>query len=321
MAEETEQPTNSDFPNASDNSNFSAKENALDSASEIVQSESGTNKKETKDYVSQPPTIIVNIPKEDNSEAVKANNLTRTSIIINSALFLITLAALWVTKQSVDISKDALNDSRKKDSVTEIKEKKIAFLDSIIRARDYIRDSTNIALSKQSLDAQIGTMQESQKQFNIQNKPYIQISAFDLSEIQIGHNVYFKYKVQNLGNQPIILLKRAVAISIVENLPFSDISKFKFLKTKIPPEEINRYIKGNPLENIFNSSAIFGQETYNGIVNKKLFFYFYGKFTYKNVVTGTKSVSEFLIYVGMKDGVFSDPADASVIYNNEYSIK
>lgn len=175
-------------------------------------------------------------PQKDERTESKSNKWKRAeiisliSILFTAALFYMNIKSFEKTTQAVAISdstyrhnriKDSLVDIGKKhsDSITTIKERRIDSLDSIVRLRDYIKDSNNYALSIKSLNAQITSIQETKKQFEEENRPFIQIS--DITTDTSGYNKLLSFKIINYGKFPADVLyikyRIGMALSVDEN--------------------------------------------------------------------------------------------------------
>lgn len=175
-------------------------------------------------------------PQKDEQTESKSNKWKRAeiisfiSILFTAALFYMNIKSFEKTTQAVAISdstyrhnriKDSLVDIGKKhsDSIATIKERRIDSLDSIVRLRDYIKDSNNYALSIKSLNAQITSIQETKKQFEEENRPFIQIS--DIKTDTSGYRGLLSFKIINYGKLPANVLyikyRIGMALSVDEN--------------------------------------------------------------------------------------------------------
>src|SRR3989337_3716783 len=150
------------------------------STSEYV-SEVETDQKEAKAQSkppynnNQPPVDVnvdVHIPKDKSS--FWSNAIQIVSVSVNVAMVLFTYWLFTQTKESVDIASKALADSRKNDSLNRIDDRVRNSFDSVQRITNYNRDTTNIALTKKSLTAQIISIKEPPRQFEVFNMPSLE---------------------------------------------------------------------------------------------------------------------------------------------------
>lgn len=198
---------------SNDNSNLNQSPNDVSppstenfNASGSVPAKKEVEKEKTKPECCKHPDIIINTPREDNSIADRiaargnriasnANWLTFLNIILSIALFVITLRTLYVTRESVQVSRDALTQA-----ITQNRE------DNVRNARNdadnRLSDSINSVLSDKTLKSYVDNMIENQKPFLIENRPLIQIAntSIDTSK-EYSHSV-IRYEVVNLGKYP-----------------------------------------------------------------------------------------------------------------------
>lgn len=155
-----------------------------------------------------------------------------------------------------------------------------------------------IDLQKESFQAQINSLKNEQKKFELINNAYLQIPEANIGIFEAGKQLIIKFKISNLGNYPakIIDFKSIVNTKIVPP-PFKDVLK----EGKSPLNVINKYvIKGTDI-----SAAIYTETTMseNQIIAVKTLnyeIYFTGFIRFKNMITGKTWRYEFQL--DMKPG-------------------
>ncbi|MFZ2784948.1 MAG: hypothetical protein WAZ36_11140 [Sediminibacterium sp.] len=153
---------------------------------------SDTSHSSYKEINKEPIQVIVNIPKDENRAATTANKIAIFGLFINLVLAIFTYllfqktveanktsqSALKESTRANDISTQALADSRKADSISDIKESVSFILAKSQYETSRIKDSINMLLTKQSVNAQINSLKETQNQFNLENLAYIECADF-----------------------------------------------------------------------------------------------------------------------------------------------
>ncbi|MGG9962394.1 hypothetical protein [Ferruginibacter sp. SUN106] len=304
MAEPQQPDTSNDFPDSSDNASFGGE--LLHSKSQSDDSKTETKKDEKKGCHTHP--IITCKVERDNDdrpiiEARRANKFSKIGLFVNAFLLLCTLGALGFTWWG-------LIDARKKDIAQSERER---FLDSLNRRKDSIsyerdtatynlnkrdieerskRDDDNLDLTRQSVEAQINSLQQSQTQFEKENKPYLDMLHISIEVDSIG-NCSLVQEAFNVGKQPIKLIEHNAVISIftepkdpfvtdsiIRNIRFTRKSvpgplkayvasqsfrKFNSdLQEKIPSDDINKVRNGTYV------AAVFEKITYINLITNKV---------------------------------------------------
>jgi len=253
-------------------------------------------------YVTVQPQITVQ-PAEvnnlttENSEARTANRIsslnlvtTIVGIIINAALFGITLYTFYQTKRSVDISEQSLNHSIENDRLSEERKRsddKIAEIryqetqtTSLKKGR---QDSITLSLAQQSVRSQIRSLEQTQRNFGLENEPFIEIENVTItSEPTIGKNFYIQYELDNLKNIPVFILSELTYMvysytdSVSVNKKFQDTDFVPLNKYLIKESQV---IKGSAANIDDNLMKLFRED-------KDLHLYYIKLFKYKDLISG-----------------------------------
>lgn len=225
----------------------------------------------------------------------RANRISIGNLILAIAIFIITYLLFRETQKStkaaIDSATAAQNtyaEQRYNDSITRYNESIQSIADSINTAKRFVLDSLSRDLQNKSLAAQIQSIKETQRQFDVTNRPYIQLSDFDFTTLEVGKPIKIKYRIENVGSQPAKLQKTEVQIRIspivlapsnVKNIK-KMISAAK-LKSQIGFQYINR---NGVIDLNFETDDPLPNSIMDGLIAKKMFFYLIGKITYLNVL-------------------------------------
>lgn len=232
----------------------------------------------------------------------------KTSEIISFIALMVSIYAVLLNKCSVDNTTRALaiTDSTFqrniiKDSLTAISNIIKDSLDSITRQNDFVKDSTNTDLNRQSLQAQINSIKEGQRQFKKQNEPYLQIRGdIQLTFPNNGHKAIVKYVLTNLTNSP---------ANVIDKTAWWGLDMFAppFFPTK-NGTEIYMPIKGYIIkESYLDTKTEYPKELTRtqkiavelGMMNV----YYYTEIRYKSEITGTNRTYRCGIKLALrKDG-------------------
>jgi len=241
-----------------------------------------------------PQPFIVKIEKSKGWS--KAEVISVFSILISGALFFMTIQTFKKTSRAVEISDSTFIANRKKDSVLNVKSIIRDSLDSIQRGRDYTRDTTNINIAQKSLQTQISSIKETQKEFEIESRPVIQVTNLKLDSLGIGVKTLIKFSVSNLGRFPAKILNSKGRLYFMENNIKNVIqSRDGFINTSYNVAISNAYdlpvtVTGVPLpENI-----------YNNYVEGRGSFYLQGEYAYTSIATGETFLYRFTYKISNK---------------------
>lgn len=300
MADEDKNDLSNDFPDPGEHSSFGEGDYPPKSIYQTTHSTTTNNSQNSQPH----PYLIVN-PREENSAEItemrKANRLTTIGLWVNGFLFLGTLGALvfaWisiaVTKDSVRVAKDALADSRKVDSMNRANDSVKSYRDSIIWKQNYQIDSTNTALTRKSVEAQINALDEERNQFLISNQPYLQITIPQLPQDSIvpGRDLIFDFTFKNLGNYPARISKLMFTlVTRVNNLTKKEIEGGN-------PVELGENIlvtKEYPYEGFISFGTPLSPYQSQYLKISKWFFYIGGIAQYENLINNTRREYRFII--------------------------
>jgi len=161
-------------------------------------------------------------PAENNKAAIRANQIAFWGLWINVALAFVTILLFTKTIQSNNTAIDALKEAKKANDISEMNRKDDNEKDNYERQRqktmdskneeerqnNFIRDTTTIGLAQASLRAQINSINETRREFELENRGIITITDFkiDTNELRKGAIVFYDF--HDIGKFPIIITKR-----------------------------------------------------------------------------------------------------------------
>ncbi len=247
-----------------------------------------TNKNEDTQRSYPHPTIII----EKDKGWTKQDYISITAILFTAALFIVTLITFYQTKRAVDISEKALMDARIKDSIADERTKQaFALSKQDFEARN-IKDSLNRDLSKQSLEAQINSVNGTQKQFEISNEPILEIDSMNI-HLEIGQPLSITYQIKNLNKYTAKVLGAGELIGTKYNVP-----NLNSIKSEIKDIANNtKYISDTyPIHLEFTESPKIYNDTRSEFFKSGKFYIYFGTIiVYENIVTGRKKLYKFLL--------------------------
>ncbi len=274
MASEPQSNSGNDFEETPQESSSFGEPPPFKPGSKDVQSDGSNNEKET------PPTKNHNWQKRHST----------IGIVVNAVLCLLTLATFWVTRDSVSVAKDALEDSRKKDSVAASKQIIIDSFENIERTQRDIKDSLTIDLANRSLQTQITSIKETQKEFEIESRPLVQIVDFNIDSIGIDVNTVAKWNIANLGKFPARILSTKTVFMYDDNRSVEYMKRLKQGNEII----VNFSISNEAKIPITISGVFHNEERFNRYREGKSFFYLFGEYKYESFVTKKRFLYSFI---------------------------
>jgi hypothetical protein len=215
--------------------------------------------------------------------------------ILNAILATFTALLFYQTKTSTNAAVEAASEAKRANDHTIYKDSIGHIEDSSTAIIQRIKDSLTIDIAQRSLQTQIGTTEEAQKQFILINRPLLQVANLRFSDISDDKILTFEWDIENLGSQPAILLTKATRTAILSAPPESLLSNILPSPEKFKTDTLNYYVKNRPVNMVFLGNHPWG-EFISGIRNGSLFLYFFVKLTYQNIITGEISEYRFCLY-------------------------
>lgn len=250
----------------------------------------------------EPIKVIVNLPPEDKKPQIAANKIALISLWVNGGislvlafvtylLFLKTQESNETSKDSLIVAQKALADSRLRDSVSE-RQDSITFGLSKKQFEEAIKnDSLSAYLNTKSLAAQVNSIKESQKQFDISHQPFLQVADFILSEIKEDKKLNIKYIIRNLSEIPVKIVSQKYTVDVgFKSIPISLLENAKIDKY------YNSYlIKEDHVSGKITSEFTPSKGEVSTINTFGGYIFLLREITYRNLVTGIERVYRFQV--------------------------
>ena len=202
-------------------------------------------------------------------------------------------------KRSVEIAKNTFEADTSFSGKTlrnQIESQRKAEIADTVKSR---HEASAFNLQKQSVNAQIKTLREQQKEFEIENKPLVQVADVRIDTLAPGKRMSIRFSFINYGKQPVKGLVNKYQISVVN---FKDTPNFTDKNSAFHTN--NSYLSGGTLfNNYFTSGYILTNQDYETIRIGEFVIYLNGEFTFRNTVTNKISSYNYrkkLNYVGEK---------------------
>ena len=243
------------------------------------------------------------IPKIDETEVIESNRISREaneiakkSNWVNFSLLVVTMllagAAFYqysVSKNAAEIAKLTL-DSANAFNSRMFKMQQDAKKSATLQAENKEKlDSQTFNLQKQGLDAQIKSLKETQKEFEVENKPLVQVINFQFDTLMHSKKILISFAFRNYGKQPVKCLTSKYAVDFQTGIEYKEKQKINW---------------NNVIQNAYltNSTASFctwktgdtiNQASVNAIYNGTISTYVFGSMIYQNTVTSKKWMFNF----------------------------
>ena len=150
----------------------------------------------------EPVQVIVNIPKEENKTAITANRIAIFGTIINIVLagltyllFQKTIEANKTSQSSLIEAQKAVDQAKRANDIAESNFK----LAQISSASSDSISNINIDLTKKSVTTQIASIEKSQKEFELENRPLVQVGDIKIDSIGADKETVVSFKIVNMG--------------------------------------------------------------------------------------------------------------------------
>jgi len=174
-----------------------------------------------------------------------------------------------------------------------------------------------------SLQAQIASLDTAQKQFEVENTPYLELTGFKFLSFSPGKGMKFEYKINNLGRQPVKILTDSMGWGLTK-FDVTDLNDSIFFYK--PKDRVNSYlIRENSLPIIVGDSDNLTQEHYDEIVKEFYFVTIVERIEYINLITGKRRFYRFKAQMKPKpediDSLDPKSTDISVIDNDNSDIE
>lgn len=222
-----------------------------------------TSQNNNKEINKEPIQVTVNIPKDENRAATTANKIAIFGLFINLILAVFTYLLFRKTVEANETSKHSLTEAQK--AVDQAKRAndiaeanfKLAQISSV--SSDSI-SNINLDLTKKSVTTQIASIEKSQKEFELENRPLVQIADIKIDSIGADKESVVSFKIVNMGKFPATVTYGKFNLSVgKKELSMQEIDKkikdleWEEINTPISKETtIGQIMRGRPLSDFEN---------------------------------------------------------------------
>lgn len=244
---------------------------------------------------------IVEYPKEIEESYKKNHSLW--GLVINCIMLTATLFAGFVAfrvyresqnqtieaKKATEIAKEALKYTiENNDRVYTLQKEQI---DQAKKDAD-----SQFLLQKKSVDAQIASLQEAQRQFSKDNEPVLEMTNFDSLNINKDTGlITFKYNIYNYGKRAVQLRSISSAMWVPNKV--GEAFNGAGLEGQLKKSDLAlAYISpSKPFKRDFTGVKIINPEILKEFLNTRCNFYFMERITYHNYINNREMVYDFII--------------------------
>lgn len=325
-------------------SNISQQTNEDSLISNLLTFEENT---ETSNFRNEPQPIIVKVEyPPENKEPPTSKFVNIAGIVINLILAILTYflyqQTVFQSQQSaeaVKVAMDAVSEAKKSNKISEKNYElaKISFEGN--------NESTNrtIDLAEKSLNSQLLSINNAQQNFEIENKPYLEIRSISLLTLEVSKPFGGTFDIVNHGNSSIQTIKIILKMGFLTKKEYAELTKSpkSLLEKHEMRDDIFYITKGFPLtlslnggklvkKNDFttynnindfkNNDLSFTQDAYEAILNGTHTIIFYGKVLYLNPVNKKKRLFSFIIQPILGGEDEEDITTWATIYNENIDI-
>lgn len=286
----------------------------------VTDEQNSGNAKETDDkgeYTPEQKTI----KKSNKNNWSIADKINFGMLVFTAGLFVITGYSTYLTRQAITSS-----DSTNKEYIQKIQKlvdafdtsantnkqsfelaKKSLEVNIANNQKKYSTDSSNLSNQQKSID-------ETKNEFELENRPYIQLGDFYYGNVDSsakGYGISIDYKIVNFGKFPAKILNITYdnLLSAVEDTNYINNYKRKYAR-KENTTIGNVMAGGLPINNYIDSISA---NAFQRIIKGELRYYLFGEIKYMCPITGKYYFYEFTYRLD-----FSKVKDISIIRNNDY---
>jgi len=239
--------------------------------------------------ISEPEIIDINILSKPESSSLHqhiANLIALVAVIVSIILayytFRLYQKASTQTKAALDAVKfaDSSYHSNKDYNEKTLKKQQIALDRAQIDAdnRD-VQDKINSDRQERAINAQIASLNEAQKEFEVENRPFLNVADIKIDSFEIDKRVFVNWTVKNSGKLPAKIITEKYGFIISPN------SNYRELNAPMQSGEMDEgsYLTNSQIFPLHLRADIITPQIYDDFKHQKLFMYLYGIYTYKNV--------------------------------------
>ena len=236
-----------------------------------------------------------NVCKErKKAKIVTAYITTIGALVVNIVMTGLTYCLFKEATSSTKIATDAVVEARRSNSISE-KNYQLA-KEAFEESKKSGQNATQIATK--SLETQIVTLKEYQKQFDISNDPFLSNANSNIEIFETGKPILAKIQIINLGNYPCKVIDSKIVTAIRKAAPkFNDVYRFEPTYSDI----INKYIlRDNPVPSLFGTIVPLNENQFMVVKTGDYSVYLTGFIRYKNIISN--KIKTYKFQLKMKPG-------------------
>jgi hypothetical protein len=183
-----------------------------------------------------------------------------------------------------------------------------------LNKRSEKRQGLQFGLQQKSLSQQITSLNETQKEFEIENRPLVQILDFRFDSLEANHHMILKYDFINYGKQPVKCLGNIVQVCTETKNKKPNIISNNWIVSKM-----GSYLSGNATsQDSWKSNDTCTQIGVKSFKDGKYGIYLIGTFSFINTVTFTKSEYKYSYRISYINGSFNTEGVQDTTINTTY---
>ncbi|MEZ2338752.1 hypothetical protein AB6735_24090 [Mucilaginibacter sp. RCC_168] len=175
-----------------------------------------------------------------------------------------------------------------------------------------IKDDATFKLQESALNAQINAIKETQNEFEIENKPFLQITRISVDSPKIGQELHAKFIFYNAGKQPLQIISGRLDVGYATGPMDKD---FRFNR----PDTINRHgyiTSASYQEMVINSQVLLSKQSFELANNGYFKTFLRGIYVYRSTFSNKKYKYTF-DYKILKDTFTNGVATIAIIDTTE----
>lgn len=192
-----------------------------------------------------------------------------------------TNEALELTKYQIHVSDSLM---RANDSSNRIKDmEQIKYRDSMDYIQD-VRTSKSISAQVQLVETQLKAIRENQTQFQISNRPFLQMGYFNISTPELNRGLKMTYQLKNLGRYPAKIFRQRVVLVPIYSPPRYDNEFLTFVKE----DSVVEYLVDTLPYKIAELTLKFNKSYIEAFYSGKIFIHVISFFDFIDLVEGKR---------------------------------
>ena len=275
---------------------------------------SGNQRQEPQTPPQEPVRVIIDKDERQDVHPLIANIISFLTLCAAIAAFVYTYKLFDAANTANETSAKGVAAAITADSISReaLKLSQLQYLSQIKKDVDNAIEITNktiademkyrkqFALDSQSTQAQIAALNETKKQFEEENEPYLEIGDIAVKRFEIGKPIIIEYSVKNLSQQTVKEDSAQTAMEYIDKRDYDTFvqNPFGLIQMAKPIKKIQYYVKESPsIGYLYTNTpiAILTKEQFDNFRNGTFFLFIMGKYKYHNTRNFKRKTYEFVI--------------------------